>query len=114
MINIPQNVNDPFYRYQREKIKLSNQKLGFKIDNLELIGKAIYLNPKTIYGCNKLYCENIGSYFQTKYKNIDFRSIRFPGIISSLIYGLKAFCFKRLRANLIAFTEVFTSYSSLQ
>ena len=42
-----------------------------------------YLTPKTIYGCNKLYCENIGSYFQTKYKNIDFRSIRFPGIISS-------------------------------
>ena len=42
-----------------------------------------YLHPKTIYGCNKLYCENVGNYFQEKYKTIDFRSIRFPGIISS-------------------------------
>ena len=42
-----------------------------------------YLNPKTIYGCNKLYCENIGSFYQIRYNDIDFRSIRFPGIISS-------------------------------
>jgi len=47
------------------------------------VNEKSYLNPKTIYGCNKLYCENIGSYFETKYTNIDFRSIRFPGIISS-------------------------------
>ena len=60
---------------------------GFNNSNEKKLAGQIrennYLNPKTIYGCNKLYCENIGSYFQTKYKNIDFRSIRFPGIISS-------------------------------
>ena len=72
MLNIPQNVNDAFYRYRREKVKLSNQKLGFKIDNLESIGKAIYLNPKTImkyfqktFGCQSkndvIYNKNINS-----------------------------------------------------
>ena len=51
-----------------------------------------YQNPSTIYGCNKLYCEHLGNYYSNYYKrlnlndkkyNIDFRSIRFPGIISS-------------------------------
>jgi len=58
MINIPKEVQDPFYRYQREQIKTSSQRLGIKIDNLEEVSKAIYLSPKTImkyyqkhYGC---------------------------------------------------------------
>tara|TARA_Y100001968_G_C19423284_1_gene752966 strand:- start:427 stop:1455 length:1029 start_codon:yes stop_codon:yes gene_type:complete len=51
-----------------------------------------YLNPTTMYGCNKLYCEHLGLYFSKYYQQldakpkqnyIDFRSIRFPGIISS-------------------------------
>ena len=45
-----------------------------------------FCNPKTIYGQHKLFCENLGIAFD-KYGNnqnfkIDFRSIRFPGIIS--------------------------------
>ena len=36
--------------------------------------------PSTMYGVNKLYCEQLGRYFQP---GIDFRSIRFPGIISA-------------------------------
>jgi len=49
------------------------------------------LNPKTIYGMNKLYCEQLGNYFAKNYHRLgkdyqpgllDFRSIRFPGIIS--------------------------------
>ncbi len=48
-----------------------------------LINENSYLKPRTIYGCSKLYCENIGNYYEKKYQNIDFRSIRFPGIISS-------------------------------
>ena len=51
-----------------------------------------YNNPLTMYGCNKLYCEHLGSYYANNYQRlgaeehqsyIDFRSIRFPGIISS-------------------------------
>lgn len=48
--------------------------------------------PRTMYGCNKLYCEQLGSYFSRYYRQlaaeqpptIDFRSVRFPGLISAL------------------------------
>lgn len=50
-----------------------------------------YLNPTTMYGVNKLYCENLGRYYTRHYKQlseetiagIDFRSLRYPGLISA-------------------------------
>lgn len=49
-----------------------------------------FLQPITIYGASKLYCEMLGTYFSQYYKlldnsdrNIDFRCVRFPGIISA-------------------------------
>ncbi len=48
--------------------------------------------PITMYGCNKLYCEHVGRYFTSHARplgmaagsaRLDFRSIRFPGLISS-------------------------------
>ncbi len=46
-----------------------------------------YCKPKTIYGKQKLFCENIGSgldnYGNKQNLKIDFRCIRFPGIIST-------------------------------
>ena len=55
--------------------------------NAGIIDEKKFHNPTTIYGCNKLYCEHLGNYYANNYsKNnnyIDFRSIRFPGIISS-------------------------------
>jgi len=55
--------------------------------NNNLINEDLYCNPKTIYGQHKLFCENIGIALD-KYGNelklkIDFRCIRFPGIISA-------------------------------
>lgn len=49
-----------------------------------------YPHPTTMYGCNKLYCEELGRYFSRHYKQlsadvtprVDFRAIRFPGLIS--------------------------------
>ena len=48
------------------------------------------LNPITIYGANKLYAEKLGVYYSKHYSQlsrnqsfIDFRSLRFPGLISS-------------------------------
>lgn len=46
--------------------------------------------PRTMYGCNKLYCELLGSYFSQNYRQLaarqplmlDFRCVRFPGLIS--------------------------------
>jgi threonine 3-dehydrogenase len=52
-----------------------------------------YLHPTTMYGCNKLYSELIGTYYARYYKQlaadthssrVDFRSVRFPGLISAL------------------------------
>ena len=49
--------------------------------------------PSTMYGCNKLYCEHLGRYYQRHYKQlaaetlsgkVDFRAVRFPGLISAV------------------------------
>lgn len=48
--------------------------------------------PITMYGCNKLYCEHLGRYFTNHFRQLgalssaarlDFRSLRFPGLISA-------------------------------
>jgi nucleoside-diphosphate-sugar epimerase len=51
-----------------------------------------HLAPQTMYGCNKLYCEHLGRYYARHYKQlaadtvprVDFRAVRFPGLISAL------------------------------
>jgi nucleoside-diphosphate-sugar epimerase len=48
--------------------------------------------PITMYGCNKLYCEHLGRYYAKHYKQlletrargVDFRCVRFPGLISAM------------------------------
>jgi threonine 3-dehydrogenase len=51
-----------------------------------------WLEPVTMYGCNKLYCEHVGRYFARHYRQlaphaegsgVDFRAIRFPGLVSA-------------------------------
>ncbi len=49
--------------------------------------------PHTMYGCNKLYCEKLGTYYSRYYGQrhldshppclLDFRAVRFPGLISA-------------------------------
>jgi nucleoside-diphosphate-sugar epimerase len=48
--------------------------------------------PTTMYGCNKLYCEHLGRYYTSHYRQlaaqpeaygVDFRCVRFPGLISA-------------------------------
>ncbi|MDQ3213031.1 MAG: NAD-dependent epimerase/dehydratase family protein [Acidobacteriota bacterium] len=52
-----------------------------------------WAHPRTMYGCNKLYCEQLGTYYARHYKQlaaepasgrVDFRSVRFPGLISAV------------------------------
>lgn len=52
-----------------------------------------YLQPMTMYGINKLYCEHLGRYFSSHYRQlaadcgpnpVDFRCIRFPGLVSAV------------------------------
>lgn len=49
--------------------------------------------PITMYGCNKLACEHLGRYYARYYKQldaqeqsglVDFRSLRFPGLLSAV------------------------------
>ncbi len=56
------------------------------------IGEDQYLQPTTMYGCNKVYCESLGRYYARHYRQLaqdrmdhilDFRCIRFPGLISA-------------------------------
>ena len=57
------------------------------------ISEEIWCQPTTMYGCNKLYCEQLGRYYTKFYRQlaadryasgIDFRAIRFPGLISAV------------------------------
>lgn len=57
------------------------------------INEGQYTSPITMYGINKLYCELLGTYYSKYYKLLDtgsenefldFRCLRFPGIISAL------------------------------
>ena len=50
------------------------------------------LQPTTMYGINKVYCEQLGSYMSDRFgqltneagvKALDFRALRFPGLISA-------------------------------
>jgi nucleoside-diphosphate-sugar epimerase len=56
------------------------------------VAEENYLMPTTMYGVNKLECEHLGRYYTHHYRqlaadrdayHVDFRSIRFPGLISA-------------------------------
>jgi threonine 3-dehydrogenase len=55
------------------------------------VNEDSFLTPTTMYGVNKLYCEHLGRYYSDNYQQldttvhntIDFRCVRFPGIISA-------------------------------
>jgi nucleoside-diphosphate-sugar epimerase len=57
------------------------------------IRESDWCQPRTMYGINKLYCEQLGNYYSRFYRQldarpshgrIDFRCLRFPGLISAV------------------------------
>ena len=61
------------------------------------VNEDAYNTPTTMYGCNKLYCEQLGRYYAgttsscppTRSRaSVDFRCVRFPGLISALTRAL--------------------------
>ena len=71
---------------------------AYGLPGLEAKGRAgavtedQFAHPTTMYGCNKLYCEQLGAYYARHYKQlsadaiarVDFRCVRFPGLISAV------------------------------
>src|SRR5207244_1084565 len=71
---------------------------AYGLPNLETKARAgrvredEYTHPTTMYGCNKLYCEQLGHYYARHYKQlsadaiarVDFRAVRFPGLMSAV------------------------------
>ena len=71
---------------------------AYGLPNLETKSRAgrvredEFTHPNTMYGCNKLYCEQLGHYYAKHYKQlsadaisrVDFRAVRFPGLISAM------------------------------
>ena len=55
------------------------------------VQEDVFPYPTTMYGCTKLYCEELGRYYSSHYKQlsvdstprVDFRAVRFPGLISA-------------------------------
>ena len=66
------------------------------LDEKKRVGRVSedeWTHPTTMYGCNKLYCEQLGHYYARFYKQlaaesasgrVDFRCVRFPGLISAV------------------------------
>lgn len=57
------------------------------------VRESEWCEPRTMYGVNKLYCEQLGRYYANYYRQldqqpaagrVDFRGLRFPGLISAL------------------------------
>ena len=46
-----------------------------KSDNENKIKEEECCNPKTMYGCNKLYCEKLGIYYANNYQKLSFRAL---------------------------------------
>lgn len=48
------------------------------------VGESDELRPSSVYGAGKLYCERLGAHIERQSSGLlDFRSLRFPGLISA-------------------------------
>jgi nucleoside-diphosphate-sugar epimerase len=61
-------------------------------NNAGAVTEFEHLQPTTMYGINKVYCEQLGAYMSDRFgqltdergtKVLDFRALRFPGLISA-------------------------------
>jgi nucleoside-diphosphate-sugar epimerase len=57
------------------------------------VQEGVWCQPTTMYGVNKLYCEHLGRYYTSHFRQlddarppggVDFRALRYPGLISAV------------------------------
>ncbi len=83
---------------QRVKFIFPSSIAVYGLDTIEAkndagaVAEDAHLRPRTMYGCNKLYCEVLGRYYASYYRQLaqdrvhdllDFRCVRYPGLISA-------------------------------
>ncbi len=91
-------VEQSRWRAQPVKFIFPSSVAVYGVPNLKVKGSVPpvkedeFNTPTTMYGCNKLYCEHLGRYYADHYHQLsanpepykpDFRSVRFPGLISA-------------------------------
>ncbi len=52
-------------------------------DEAEPVPEDCFLRPITLYGAQKLYIEHLGAALEREHPNLDFRAVRFPGLLSA-------------------------------
>lgn len=91
------SIDEGQLRGQPVKFLYASSIAAFGMPDLETkkaagaVTEGQFLEPVTMYGCNKLYCEHLGRYYGRHYKQlsasrtvgVDFRCVRFPGLISA-------------------------------
>jgi translation initiation factor 5 len=73
MINVPRNIDDMSYRYQRPMITLESQRLGVRLSNIVEVSSAIFLKPKTVmkFLQKKLGCQSKNDILYNKTVSVD-------------------------------------------
>lgn len=63
-----------------EKVAFSSTTATYGLGVKRVITDETIQRPTTMYGCGKVYCELLGSFYRRKF-GLDFRSVRFPSVV---------------------------------
>jgi threonine 3-dehydrogenase len=74
------NVLEAARLFDVEKVMFASTLGTYSLEIGAKITDTTIQRPTTIYGIGKLYCEGLGRFYRTNF-GLDFRSIRYPGVV---------------------------------
>jgi threonine 3-dehydrogenase len=80
------NLLEACRRHEVRQVLFTSTIAAFGPPLPEPVGDDVALRPTTMYGVTKVAGELLGSYYHTRY-GLDFRAVRFPGLISAVLPG---------------------------